>query len=110
MLDCRAFAVIACVVTMGLGQAAERPHAPDLAAPVRLTADGAPIDIGKLSKFAHAGPCVHDVDGDGKRDLLVGDFPGHFWLFENGGTDQKPEYKAGKKLKAGLKDAKVPVY
>lgn len=84
--------------------------AQSLAEPVRLTAAGAPIEIGALSSFAHAGPALGDVDGDGDRDLLVGDFPGHFWLFANTGTDREPVYAAGVKLKAGGAAAKVPVY
>lgn len=77
---------------------------------VALAAAGAPIDIGSISNIAHAGPALGDVDGDGDRDLLVGDFPGYFWFFENVGTDKAPEYTAGRKLQAGGKDAKVPVY
>lgn len=81
-----------------------------LAAPVRIEAAGEPIDIGKLSDIAHAGPCLGDIDGDGDKDLLVGDFPGFFWLFENKGTTAEPAYAKGKKLKTGKSDAKVPVY
>ena len=83
---------------------------PDLAPPVRLEADDAPIDIGKLSNIAHAGPWIADVDGDSDRDLLVGDFPGYFWLFENVGTEAKPVYSGKGRLKAGGEDAKTPVY
>ncbi|MCG8650937.1 MAG: hypothetical protein MI861_13950 [Pirellulales bacterium] len=78
--------------------------------PVRLEADGQPIDIGSLSSIAHAGPTIADVDGDGDRDLLVGDFPGYFWYFENKGDDRKPVYTSKGKLQAGGQDAKTPVY
>lgn len=78
--------------------------------PVKLEADGEPIDIALLSSIAHAGPAVGDVDGDGDRDLLVGDFPGYFWYFENEGDDKKPVYKSKGKLQAGGVDAKTPVY
>jgi len=84
--------------------------AQELLPPVRLQADGKPIDIGTLSRFAHAGPCLADVDGDGDRDLLVGDFPGNFWLFDNTGSDRKPVYAGRGRLQAGGADAKVPVY
>ncbi|MCA9051608.1 MAG: hypothetical protein KDA89_22875 [Planctomycetaceae bacterium] len=84
--------------------------APDLAEPFRLQAGGEPIDIGLLSNIAHAGPTVADVDGDGDRDLLVGDFPGFFWYFQNDGTDEEPRYLAGTQLMAGGAAAKTPVY
>ena len=82
----------------------------ELAAPVRLQADGEPIDVVTFSGIAHAGPAVADVDGDGDRDLLVGDFPGYFWFFENVATDAAPSYTARGKLQAGGVDAKTPVY
>ena len=82
----------------------------ELHAPVRLEADGKPIDIGSLSSIAHAGPTIADVDGDGDRDLLVGDFPGHFWYFENKGDDATPVYTSQGMLQAGGEAAKTPVY
>ena len=97
-------------VPAGQFQIAEDRTAPELSDPLRLEADGKPIDIGQLSSIAHAGPCVADVDGDGDRDLLVGDFPGYFWLFENQGTDDAPRYAGRGKLQAGGEAAKTPVY
>lgn len=42
----------------------------ELGAGIRLEAGGAPIDV----TVGHAAPYVMDVDGDGVRDLLVGEF------------------------------------
>lgn len=44
----------------------------DLAAPVRVESRGRPIDV----TGGHAAPAVADVDRDGARDLLVGQFLG----------------------------------
>jgi hypothetical protein len=53
-----------------VGPVAAQDRAPDLAAPIALQAGGVEIDV----DGGHAAPFVHDVDGDGKRDLLVGQF------------------------------------
>ena len=90
--------------------ALQRGFAQELSPPVRIEADGKPIDIGALSEFGHAGPELADIDGDGDRDLLVGDFPGYFWLFENTGNDTQPVYTSRGKLNAGTTVAKTPVY
>jgi hypothetical protein len=76
--------------------------------PVRLEAAGKVIDSGP--QWAHSGPCLHDVDGDGLRDLLVGDFSGLFRLYRNVGTDREPKFAAGEPLMAGGAQAKVPIY
>jgi hypothetical protein len=76
--------------------------------PVRLEAAGVVIDSGP--QWAHSGPCIHDVDRDGRRDLLVGDFSGQFRLYRNVGTDQQPKFAAGEWLMAGGAVAKVPIY
>ena len=79
--------------------------------PVRLAADGQPIDLGKLASQGHAGPCFEDIDGDGAKDLLVGAFPGNFWFFKNKSSDSStPEFNLVGKLQAGGEDAEAPIY
>ena len=77
-------------------------------APVRLSAADGVIDSGE--SWGHSGPWVEDVDGDGLRDLVVGDFSGLFRVYRNQGTNQAPRYAAAVNLKAGNSDAKVPIY
>jgi hypothetical protein len=42
-------------------------------APVRLEADDVPV---RVESPGYAAPCWADIDGDGKKDLLVGQFHG----------------------------------
>ena len=44
--------------------------AQELGSPVRVQASGSPIDV----TVGHAAPFLRDMDGDGIRDLLVGEF------------------------------------
>ncbi len=76
--------------------------------PIRLMAADGVIDSGQ--SWGHSGPWVEDVDGDGKRDLIVGDFSGLFRLYRNGGTNEEPKYAAAVNLQAGGTAAKVPIY
>ena len=59
-------------------------------APARLSAADGVIDSGP--SWGHSGPWVEDVDGDGRRDLVVGDFSGLFRLYRNERTNQEPRY------------------
>jgi hypothetical protein len=51
--------------------AAAMPQDPGFEPPVRLTVDGQPI---RVEQPGYACPSWHDVDGDGKPDLVVGQF------------------------------------
>ena len=70
-----------------------------LEAPVRLEADGQPIDTSV--DIGHAGPLFVDHDGDGLPDLLVSSFRGNIRFFKNVGTRREPEFEEREPLQAG---------
>ena len=58
----------------------------------------------------HAAPFVYDFDGDGKRDLLVGQMgSGHLRIYKNVGTNNAPKFgKDFEVFKAEGEHATVP--
>ena len=73
--------------------------------PVQIMADGQPID----TDVGHAAPFMSDWDGDGVRDLLVGQFgDGILWIYRNAGTNQMPKFEKGVQFKEGSDDGRVP--
>ncbi|HEV3447765.1 MAG TPA: hypothetical protein VG099_24225 [Gemmataceae bacterium] len=91
------------ILLIALASLSDAAH--ELAAPVRLEAAGKPID----TAVGHAAPFVCDFDGDGVKDLLVGQFgDGILWMYRNVGTNKQPKLAAGVKFKDGKKDGCVP--
>jgi hypothetical protein len=89
---------------LSLLPAADNP-AGELLPPVRIEAAGKPID----TAIGHAAPFMADFDGDGVKDLLVGQFgDGILWVYRNVGTNAHPRFAAGVKFKEGKKDGRVP--
>ena len=81
--------------------------------PVRLEAGGEPInlkpeDAKECLKGWHASPAFHDIDGDGKVDLVSGEHFGRFRVFRNVGSNAQPVYEKPYLLQAGGGDAVVP--
>ena len=98
----------------------------DLRAPVRVMAGGQPIDV----TVGHAAPYVMDVDGDGVKDLLVGEFgeegfpterlpeavrkkwgtfdEGKLRIYRNVGTTDSPRCEGFKYMEAGGEAASIP--
>jgi hypothetical protein len=93
------------LVLIGLISVENDGLSPDLTQPVRIEADGKPID----NDIGHAAPFVCDFDGDGVKDLLVGQFgQGILWIYRNEGTNSEPKLAAGVKFKDGKEDGCVP--
>ena len=77
----------------------------ELGSPVAVEAGGEPIDM----DVGHAAPFMHDMDGDGLRDLLVGQMGGgKLRIYKNVGTAQAPAFEEFETLKIGETDATVP--
>jgi len=61
-----------------------------------------------LPQGLDAAPAVVDYDGDGKKDLLVGDNSGQINVYWNKGSDSEPVLDGSKQLVLSLGDAVVP--
>jgi hypothetical protein len=77
--------------------------ATDFQTPVRMKADGVAV---RVESPGYAAPCWADIDSDGNKDLLVGQFnDGKIRVFKNLGAE---DLAAGDWLQAGGKVAEVP--
>ncbi len=83
--------------------AAAPPQAPEFAPPVRMEAEG---KIVKVEAPGYAAPAWFDVDKDGKKDLIVGQFNGgKMMVYKNTGNGKLAK---GEWLMAAGKVAEVP--
>jgi len=70
-----------------------------------VLASGSPINV----DMGHAAPFVHDWNGDGKRDLLVGQFhEGKLRVYPNVGADDNLIFSNVQWFEAGGVEGRVP--
>jgi FG-GAP-like repeat len=91
--------LLSTIVVAGLGIGGSDEFQP----PTRLMADGVPV---RVENPGWACPCWADMDGDGKKDLLVGQFNGgKIRVYRNLGDGK---LAAGDWLKADGAVAEIP--
>lgn len=89
--------------TLLVGGGLATGSAAEFQAPVRLKADGVAV---RVESPGYAAPCWADIDGDGRKDLLVGQFhDGKIRVYKNLGDGK---LASGEWLKAGGAVAEVP--
>lgn len=98
------FVGVVILLVAGVEATAQQTRHRELAKPVRLMAGDAPIDVGGFSA-----PAFADLDGDGRKDLLVGqlDF-GRAKIYRNVGTQRQPSFGAHRWLMSNDQVASVP--
>jgi hypothetical protein len=82
------FVTLGWLLAVALGLRASDEFEP----PFRVLAEGRPIE----AQMGHAAPFVADFDGDGRRDLLVGQFGGGaLKVYRNVGSHTNPTFTTG---------------
>ena len=77
----------------------------ELDKPFQVLADGEPINV----EVGHAAPFFTDFDGDGLKDLLVGQFgDGKLRVYRNVGTRHEPRFSDFYYFQAAGADGTVP--
>ncbi len=95
---------LAVIVFIGCAAARSDAQVADGRFPPRIQCDGKDIDI----KVGHLVPTVADMNGDGMKDLVVGQFsPGNIRLYLNEGSDAGPVFKTFSVLKAGGEEIRL---
>ncbi len=65
-----------------------------------IQANGSDLDVG-FSKEDRSAPKATDLDGDGLKDLIIGQKDGKVYFYSNSGTNVNPVFSTGVNLQAG---------
>jgi hypothetical protein len=92
-------------MTLLIAAMAMAAPAGDLQKPFKVLDGDKPISV----DVGHAAPLYVDIDGDGKKELLVGQFgDGKLRIYKNQGADNAPTFKGFDWFRAGGQIASVP--
>jgi hypothetical protein len=79
-------------------------QAPRFNGPFIIYDSGVQIDVGY-----YGSPCVYDWNGDGKKDLILGQFDyGYIRFYSNVGTDPNPQFSGYEFLYASGSQITLP--
>lgn len=66
-----------------------------------------PVPLADIESSKNLGPDLVDIDGDGKLDIVAGEYGGVFYLYRNEGKRDAPSFGKPTKLQSGDKDLKL---
>jgi hypothetical protein len=100
------FSGLAAAAAVSCGSSAQAANDAELEPPVQVEVAGEPLDTGGVG---YAAPFYADFDGDGVKDLLVGEFAhGRLRIYRNTGSDTAPKLESHVFFKDDAAGGRIP--